>query len=174
MGIYQFQGKTPVIGAGTFVHPDATIIGDVVIGEGCFIAPGARLRGDWGSIRIGNNCNIQDNCVIHSQPGKATIVGNRGHIAHGTILHGPTIEDNVFVGMNCVVMDDTILKKDCCLAAGTLVPAGKVISENTLAMGSPSKVVKEIEEPMRKTLEWAREYYISLPPKYLTEMTELR
>lgn len=164
--IYEFEGKNPVIGDGTYVHPEATLIGDVVIGKGCFIAPGARLRGDWGSIIIGDYCNIQDNCVIHTKPGKETIIGNRAHIAHGAILHGPMIEDNVFVGMNCVIMDDSILKRDCCLAAGTLVPAGKIIAENTLVMGSPAKEIKQIEEEMRSFLEWGRDQYINLPPRY--------
>lgn len=164
-----FDGRSPVIGEGTYVHPDATLIGDVVIGKGCFIGPGARLRGDWGSIRIGDNCNIQDNCVIHAQPGKGTVVGNRCHIAHSTILHGPVLEEEVFVGMGCIVMDDAILKRRCCLAAGTLVLAGQTISENTLAMGHPSKEVKQISDKMRDTLEWAREQYIALPTRYLKE-----
>ncbi len=167
MAVYTFQGKTPVVGKDTYVHPEATLIGDVIIGENCFIAPGARLRGDWGSIIVGNDCNIQDNCVIHSQPGKKTIVGNRGHIAHGAILHGVILEENVFVGMNCVIMDDALLKKDCCIAAGALVAANTVVEENALVMGIPGKTVKYVDEKMRKNIEWGREQYIALPALYL-------
>ena len=169
MACFAFNGHSPQIGEGTYVHPDATLIGDVVIGSGCFIGPGARLRGDWGFIRIGNDCNIQDNCVIHAQPGKGTQVGNRCHVAHSTILHGPVLEDEVFVGMGCFVMDDVVLKKKCCLAAGTLILAGQTISEDTLAMGHPGKEIKKIPPAMRETLEWARAQYIALPERYLKE-----
>ena len=172
MAFYSFDGKFPVVGEGTYVHPEATLIGNVVIGKGRLVGPGARLRGDWGFIRIGDSCNIQDNCVIHAQPGKGTQVGDRCHIAHSSILHGPVLEDEVFVGMGCIVMDDAVLKQKCCLAAGTLVLTGQVISEDTLAMGHPAKEIKKIPAPMRENLEWARGEYIALPPRYLKERTE--
>lgn len=167
MALQSFEARFPVIGEGSYVHPDATLIGDVVIGKNCFIGPGARLRADWGFIRIGDNCNIQDNCVIHAQPGKGTHVANRCHVAHGAILHGAVLEESVFVGMGCIVMDDAVLKTHCCLAAGALVSAKQVIGENMLAIGRPAREVKEIPPKTRAMLEWARDEYIALPVRYL-------
>lgn len=169
MALYGFQGTYPIIGDRTYVHPEATLIGNIVIGKNCFIGPGARLRGDWGRIVIGDDCNIQDNCIIHAKPGKETIVGNRCHIAHGTILHGSTLEDEVFVGMNCVVMDGSILHKRCCLAAGTLVLEGGAVAEETLALGAPMKEARKISPELRQKLAWGLAQYITLPAKYLEE-----
>ena len=168
MSLQVFEGKFPKIGEGSYVHPNATLIGDVTVGKNCFIGPGACLRADWGFIRIGDNCNIQDGCIIHAQPGKGTQIADRCHIAHGSILHGAVLEEEVFVGMGCIVMDDAILKEKCCLAAGTLVKAKQVIAENKLAMGQPAQETKEIPPQMRETLEWARGEYIALPRRYLS------
>lgn len=167
MGLYEFQGVKPQIGPGSYVHPDATLIGNIVIGKNCFIGPGARMRGDWGRIIIGDDCNIQDNCVIHVKPGKNAILGNRCHIGHSAIIHGAILEDQVFVGMACIVMDDSVLHRACALAAGTLVLANTDIPEDMLAMGAPVKKLQPVSEKLRDGLEWGRNQYIALPAQYI-------
>lgn len=169
MAFYTFQGKLPSIGEGTFIHPEASVIGAVTIGKNCFIAPGARLRGDWGTIIIGDDCNIQDNCIIHTQPGKETRLGNRVHFAHGSILHNAILEDRTFVGMNCLIMDHALLKEGCCIGAGSLVPEGQVIEEDILAIGSPVKIFKPINNELRNKLNKAISFYMALPQKYILE-----
>lgn len=169
MALWKFGGVAPSIGAGSFVHPEATLIGNVSIGSNCFIGPGARLRGDWGQITVGDNCNIQDNCILHVQPGKALHVGCRCHIAHGAILHGARLEEGVFVGMGCIVMDNALLKRQCALAAGALVSAGKIIPEDMLALGCPVRELRPISPALRKQLEWGLLQYMELPAKYLEQ-----
>ena len=84
--VYAFEGLVPVIKPGAFVHPDAVLIGDVVIGTRCFIGPCAVLRGDFGRIEIHDGANVQDNCVIHSFPGRSVVVEEDGHIGHAAVV----------------------------------------------------------------------------------------
>lgn len=173
MALYEFEGKRPRIGKGTFVHPEATIIGDVTIGEGCYIGPGARLRGDWGAIEIGPRSNIQENCVIHVSPSATAILGPRSHIGHGAILHTPRLGEHVVVGMGAIIMDWAVIGDGCCIGAGALVTEKMEIPPNKLVVGVPGKIVAEIGEEMRRRLEWGTEYYLALPPRCFQGMREV-
>jgi phenylacetic acid degradation protein len=127
MLLYEFEEKRPSIDRGAFVHPQAVLIGDVRIEDGCYVGAGAVLRGDHGSIRIGKGSNVQENCVIHTFPDKATILHSDSHIAHGAILHGCEICSNVMVGMNCVIADDVKINSYCLIGSGSFVPPGQEV-----------------------------------------------
>ena len=165
MGFYEFEGKKPVVAASSFVHPDATIIGDVTIGEGCYIGPGARIRGDWGRIVIGPDSNIQDNCVIHVLPGEETILGARSHIGHSTILHGPRLGEHVLVGMGAIIMDFATIGDGCCVGAGALITANTTIPPFKLVLGAPAKIAADIDDKMRQKLDDMTKWYQGLPPR---------
>ncbi len=107
--IYQFNNFIPVIHESSFIHPDATVTGNVIIGKDCYIGPGAAIRGDWGQIIIEDGCNVQENCTIHMFPGVTVLLKEGAHIGHGAIVHGATIGKNCLVGMNAVIMDNVIL-----------------------------------------------------------------
>ena len=173
MAIYEFEGKRPRIGKGTYVHPEATIIGDVSIGEGCYIGSGARIRGDWGAITIGSRSNIQENCVIHVNLDVAAVLGPRSHIGHGAILHTPTLGEHVLVGMGAIIMDYAQIGDGCCIGAGALIPEKMQIPPNRLVLGVPAKIVSELNEEIRSRLEWGTECYIALPPRCLRGMREV-
>lgn len=173
MSIYEFEGKRPRIDASAYISPEATIIGDVVIGKGCYIAPGARLRGDWGSIIVGAYSNIQENCVIHAAPDETAVLGERSHIGHGAILHGPVLEDHVTVGMGAIVMDGVKIGTGSCIGAGSLVTAGSVIPPGRLFVGVPAKDRGKIDEEMEKYLQWGTGVYIALPPRCFKGLTLL-
>src|SRR6187402_1767848 len=98
MPSFSFEGLRPVVSPGTYVHPSAVLIGDVVVASGCYIGPGASLRGDFGRIEIGRGANVQDNCTVHSFPGKLVAVGESAHVGHGAVLHGCTVGRNALVG----------------------------------------------------------------------------
>lgn len=165
MSVYEFEGKRPRIDATAFISPEATIIGNVVIGKGCYIAPGARLRGDWGAIVVGPYSNIQENCIIHAAPDATAVLGERSHIGHGAILHGPVLEDHVIVGMGAIIMDKVKIGAGSCIAAGALVTRGSVIPPGRLFVGFPARDHGEIDEKMEKYLEWATGVYMALPPR---------
>ncbi len=144
MTFYAYQGIAPVVGANTFVHPLASLIGDVIVGEQCYIGPGASLRGDFGRIVVGDGSNIQDNCVLHSFPGDDCIVEAEGHIGHSAILHGCKVGENALVGMGAVVMDGAAIGRNSIIGAMSFVPAGFQIGDQMLAFGAPVRIVREV------------------------------
>jgi phenylacetic acid degradation protein len=143
---YEFEGVRPVIDPTAFVHPTASIIGDVIIGPGCLVAPGASLRGDIGRIVMKRGSNVQDNCTVHTFPGKDCIIEDDGHVGHGAVLHGCTVGRNCLVGMNAVIMDDAVLGEDSFVAAMAFVPAGTEVAAATLVGGVPAKVIRPLTD----------------------------
>ena len=95
MTLYQFEDRRPVVGNNSYIAKSAEVIGDVYIGDNFYVGPGAKIRGDYGSIRIGNRTSIQENCVLHAGPDQEIIIGNNVTVGHGAIIHGPIIHDNV-------------------------------------------------------------------------------
>ncbi len=150
-GIYAFDDVIPVIDKSAFVHPDATVIGDVVISEGCYIGPAAVLRGDFGRIVIQQGSNIQETCVLHSFPGRDVIVERSGHVGHGAVLHGCHLEENVLIGMNSVIMDEARIGKACIVGALSFVKAKAVFEPKQMIAGSPARVLRPLTGP---ELDW--------------------
>lgn len=144
--VWSIDGVTPVVDPGTFVHPTAVLIGDVIVGPAGYIGPGASLRGDMGPIRVGAGCNIQDNCVLHGFPGGACLVEDRGHIGHGAVVHGCTVGNNALIGMNAVVMDDARVGEESFVGAMAFVKAGFEIPPRTLVAGIPAKIVRALSD----------------------------
>ena len=173
MAIYEFEGKRPEIHATAFVHPEATVIGDVTIGANCYIGPGARIRGDWGAIKIGDGSNIQENCVIHVQVDKEAILGCDSHIGHGAVLHNVTLENHVVVGINAVVLDHSVIGAGSCIGAGSVVPGNTVIPPKSLVMGVPGKVISEVSDKLAERLKTGTEVYHTLPERCQKTLIEI-
>lgn len=143
--IKTLKGNTPIIGNNCFLAETATLIGEVEIGDNCSIWYNAVLRGDVHSIKVGNNTNIQDNATVHATYKKSpTNIGNNVTIAHGAIVHGCTIQDNVMIGMNAVVLDDAIVESDSIVAAGSVITKGTIVETGSVYAGIPAKKIKEI------------------------------
>jgi phenylacetic acid degradation protein len=153
-GIYEFMGYRPVLAESAYVHPTASIIGDVFIGENVYIGPGASLRGDMGRIIIKNGCNIQDNCTIHMFPGVTVVLEENSHIGHGAIVHGAHLGRDCLVGMNAVLMDDVVLGSGCIVGAGSFVKAKTVVPDRKLIVGNPAIIRRDVTGEM---LEWKKE-----------------
>jgi phenylacetic acid degradation protein/carnitine operon protein CaiE len=148
MDIYSFNGFVPVVKPSSFVHPQASVIGDVIIGENVYIGPGAAIRGDWGRIIIEDGCNVQENCVIHMFPGTTVSLKKGAHIGHGAIIHGGTIGENSLIGMNAVIMDDVEIGKESIIGALCFVPSKMSIPPRSLVVGNPAKIIKEVSDEM--------------------------
>ena len=136
-GIYAFADIVPVIDPSAFVHPDATVIGDVIIGPGVFIAPGASLRGDMGRLIVEAGANVQDNCVMHGFPGRDCVVEADGHIGHGAVLHGCRVGRNALVGMSAVMMDGAEIGESAFVAAMAFVKAASPCRPRSWSPASP-------------------------------------
>ncbi|MCT8997346.1 acyltransferase [Chelativorans intermedius] len=151
--IYAWDGIVPVVDPAAFVHPEAVVIGDVIVGAGVYVGPCAVLRGDFGRIVLRPGCNVQETCVLHSFPGKDVVVEEEGHIGHGAVLHGCHVGRNAMVGMNAVVMDEAVIGENTIVAAMAFVKAGARIAPNSLAVGSPARVVRALSP---EEIDWKR------------------
>ena len=152
--VYSWDGIVPVIDPAAFVHPEAVVIGDVIVSAGVYVGPCAVLRGDFGRIVLHEGSNVQETCVVHSFPGKDVVVEEAGHIGHGAVLHGCHIGRNAMVGMNAVVMDEAVVGENTIIAAMAFVKAGAQIPPNSLAVGSPAKVVRQLSA---EEIAWKRQ-----------------
>jgi phenylacetic acid degradation protein/carnitine operon protein CaiE len=163
MSVYSFNGFVPVVKPSSFIHPKASVTGNVIIGENVYVGPGAAIRGDWGQIIIENGCNVQENCTIHMFPGTTVTLKEGAHIGHGAIIHGGTIGKNCLIGMNSVVMDDVVLGDECIVGALTFIPAKMEFPERSLIVGNPAKVIDKVSDEMIDWKTKGTELYQSLP-----------
>lgn len=161
--VYAFKGFIPVVHPSSFIHPLATVTGNVVIGRNVYIGPGCALRGDWGGIEIADGCNVQENCTIHMFPGVTTRLEEGAHIGHGAIIHGAHIGRNAMVGMNAVVMDDVEVGDECIIGALTLVTANTILPPRSLVVGNPGKIIKEVSDDMIAWKTKGTRLYQALP-----------
>ena len=168
--IKKFQNKQPQLGEDVYVSENAMVIGDVILGDEVNIWFGAVLRGDMHYIKIGNRTNIQDNSVVHVTTGVSpTNIGNGVTVGHGAIIHGCTIEDDCLIGMGAILMDDAIIGEGSLIGAGALIPPNMKIPKNSLVVGSPGKVIRQIKEVEREMITERPQEYIDLASIYLNE-----
>ena len=170
--IYEFNGYKPVIDPSSYIHKEATIIGNVIIGKDVYVGPSASIRGDWGKITIKNGCNIQDNCTIHIFPGKDVILEENAHIGHGAIIHGSYIGKNSLIGMNSVIMDDTVIGEECIIGALCFIKGEMKIPNRKIVVGNPAKIKGEVSDDMIKWKKKGTELYQNLPKECRELMKE--
>ena len=161
--IYQFKEMIPVVDPSSFVHPLATVTGNVIIGKHVYVGPGASLRGDWGQIIIEDGCNIQENCTVHMFPGVTVLLKAGAHIGHGAIIHGAVIGKNCLVGMNAVIMDNVQLGDDCIVGALSFIKADEIFENRSLIVGNPAKKIKEVSDEMIAWKTEGTKLYQQLP-----------
>ncbi len=146
MPCYAFEGFVPVVNVSTFVHPTASLIGDVQVGAHCYIGPGASLRGDFGRIVLAQGVNVQDNCVLHSFPGQDAMLEQDAHIGHAAVLHGCHVRRGALIGISAVLMDGVEVGEYSFVGAASFVREGMVIPAKSLALGSPARVVRALSD----------------------------
>ena len=150
MAIYEFEGKRPQIGSGSFIFDSADVIGNVVLGEGVYVGPGACIRGDYGRIEIGDRTSIGDNCVIHARPDEICVIGKDVTIGHGAIIHNCTIGNFALVGMRAVVSDYAKLGVWAIVGEGAVVKNKSEIPDGKIAVGVPAKVIADVSDDVKK------------------------
>jgi phenylacetic acid degradation protein len=171
--IYAFDGFIPVVHESAFVHPQATVTGNVIIGKDVYIGPGAAIRGDWGGIVIEDGCNVQENCTIHMFPGVTVVLEAGAHIGHGAIVHGARVGANALVGMNAVLMDNAVIGAGSIVGALCFVPTDMQVPPRSVVVGNPARIVKEVSDEM---LAWKSEgtaLYQQLPAQMRASWKEV-
>jgi phenylacetic acid degradation protein/carnitine operon protein CaiE len=161
--IYSFKGFIPVVHESAFVHPQASVTGNVIVGSNVYIGPGAAIRGDWGGIVIEDGCNVQENCTIHMFPGTTVTLEQNAHIGHGAIIHGANIGRDCMIGMNAVIMDEVVLGEGCIVGALSFIKAGEVFASRSLIVGNPAKKIKDVTDEMLDWKKMGTQLYQTLP-----------
>lgn len=175
--IYSFKNFIPVIHETSFIHPLATVTGNVTIGKNCYIGPSAAIRGDWGEIIIEDGCNVQENCTLHMFPGVTVLLKENAHIGHGAIIHGAQIGKNCLVGMNSVIMDNVVLEDECIVGALSFLKADEHFAKRSLIVGNPAKKIKDVSDEMMSWKTKGTQLYQTLPNEmklYCNEVEPLR
>ncbi|MDI6708104.1 MAG: gamma carbonic anhydrase family protein [Candidatus Thermoplasmatota archaeon] len=172
--IYEFGGKVPKIGKGSYVNDSAEIIGNVSIGEDCFVAPGAKLRGDYGAIKIGSKTSVQDNCILHARPESECTVGNYVTLGHGCILHTCRIKDYAVIGMGAIISDFAIVGEWCAVGEGAVVKSNQEIPDGKIAVGIPAKIIGDVTEEYRQLWLKLKNEYVELTKRYNLELKKIK
>ncbi|PIE03298.1 MAG: gamma carbonic anhydrase family protein [Acidobacteria bacterium] len=159
--------KDPIIPESCYIDTSARINGDVQMGEFCSVWFNASIRGDVHIIKMGDYTNIQDGCVLHTTKDKFPLhIGKQVTFGHGVIAHGSTIEDCVFLGMQSLIMDGSVIGNHTIIGAGSLVTEGKKIPSGVLAFGRPAKVVRDLTEAEWKMVETHAKKYAGYADSY--------
>ena len=162
-----FDGKQPNVASDAFVAPTAVLIGDVVVEEGASVWFGAVLRADFDRIVVGAGSSVQDNCVLHTNTGLPTMVGQNVTVGHLSLLEGCVIEDGAIIGMGSIVLNRARVGRRALLAAGSVVTEDGEIPPEVLAAGAPAEVKKSLAGSSAKWIEGAAREYQALRLRYM-------
>ena len=174
MTVRSFNGRIPRMGKGSYVHPSADVFGEVTIGRGCWIGPGARLRGDYGTIVVGDYSSIEDNCVIHARPGGTTHIGDWVTIGHGCVIHTATVQDYAVVGMGSIVSDWAVVGVWGVVGEGAVVKQNQEVPDSHIAVGVPARILeKAVSEEYKAQWSEFKEVYVDLARRYPDELQDL-
>jgi carbonic anhydrase/acetyltransferase-like protein (isoleucine patch superfamily) len=154
------ERRLEIKGGDYFIAENATVIGSVVIHNNVSIWYNAVLRGDNEPIVIEEDTNIQDGVVIHTDEGIHVNIGRGVTVGHQAMLHGCQIGDNSLVGINAVILNNAQIGKNCIIGANCLITQGKEIPDNSMVLGSPGKVVREVTEKEIEELKFSAEHYV--------------
>ncbi|EHL30641.1 gamma carbonic anhydrase family protein [Legionella drancourtii] len=174
--IRDFQGKSPILGTGVYIDPQAAVIGDVRLGNDVSVWPMAVIRGDVNSIQIGNACSIQDGAILHvthdgpySNGGKPLILSQGITIGHQAVLHGCSIDDYCLIGMGALILDAVHIQHHVMVAAGSVVTPGKILESGHLYLGNPARMARKLTDKELEQLEYSAQHYVRLKDKYLDQ-----
>ena len=165
--LYRFDGKEPKVGAGTYISESALVIGDVKIGSNCYIGHGAILRGDYGSIEIGNGSAIEEGVIIHAPPDEICRIGESVTLGHGAIIHAKSIGDWAVIGMGAVLSLWSEIGEHSIVTEGAVVKMKQKIPGRVVAGGNPARIIREISREDERLWNWGKRLYIDLAKKYL-------
>ena len=171
--LYQLGERQPELAENVFVADSARVIGSVRLLADASVWYGCVLRGDNDLITVGERSNIQDGSVLHTDPGIALNVGNDVTVGHQAMLHGCEIGEGSLIGIQAVVLNRARIGRNCIVGAGALIPEGKEIPDNSLVMGMPGKVVKELDPATAQMLKAQAKHYVDNARRYQAELKAL-
>ncbi|MEW6016608.1 MAG: gamma carbonic anhydrase family protein [Pseudomonadota bacterium] len=175
MAVYNLGDVAPELPAEDeyWIAPTAAVMGNVILKKNASVWFGATLRGDNDPIVIGENSNIQDGSVLHTDAGSPLTIGRDVTVGHMVMLHGCTIGDNSLVGIGSIILNGAKIGKNCLIGANCLITEGKEIPDNSLVMGAPGKVIREVSEGQARVLTASAHHYVENWKRYRRELREV-
>ncbi len=164
--IHNYKDKHPSLDQTSHVFEGAQVIGDVSIGKNVSVWFNAVIRGDMDKVVIGDNTNIQDGTIIHTNTDMPTIIGRDVTVGHAAIIHAATVEDEALIGMGSIILDQAVIGKNALIAAGAVVPPGKKIPAKSLVVGNPMKIVRELSDEDIEAIKANKDTYVHLLRDY--------
>src|SRR3954469_25610611 len=172
--IYELGERRPEFRGDYYVAPNAAVIGSVVFGANASVWFNVSIRGDNDVITLGDNVNIQDNSVLHTDSGVPLLLERNVSVGHLVMLHGCTIRENSLIGIGAIVLNRAVVGRDCLIGAGAMVTEGKVIPDGSLVLGVPGKVVRSLTAEEIATNTWIAEHYVERAGRYNKGLKPLR
>ena len=173
MPVFSLDGVAPTIHPSAWVAPTAVVIGNVTIEEGASIWFNAVLRGDNEPMRIGARCNVQDGCVLHSDPGFPLTLEADVTLGHAAIVHGCRIGAGSLIGMGATVLNGVEIGEGALVGANALIPEGKTIPAGAMALGAPAKVVKDLSDSQQQRLKATAAHYVRNADRFRDGLAEV-
>lgn len=176
MPLYSIDGASPTVPADDryYVAPGAHVIGKVTLGRDATVWFGAVLRGDNDPIVIGEESNVQENAVLHTDPGFPAHIGKRCTIGHGAIVHGCTVGDGSLIGMGATILNGAKIGRNSIVGAGALVTEGKEFPDNALIVGSPARVIRTLDEKAAEAIQRGVRSYVARGQEYRKTLREIK
>ena len=170
MSLYALSDLAPPLRAGAWAAPSADLIGDVRLGARASVWFGAVIRADNTPIIIGDETNIQDGAVCHSDAGFPLTIGARVTVGHQAILHGCTVQDDCLIGMGARILNGAVIESECIVGAGALVTEGKKFASGSLIVGAPARAVRQVTDEERQMLRASAAHYAEKAARYAAEL----
>jgi len=173
MSVYSLGDATPELPSDDeyWIAPNAAVIGRVILKRNASVWWGATLRGDNDPISIGENSNVQDGSVLHTDTGSPLTLGANVTVGHMVMLHGCTIGDNTLVGIGSIILNGARIGKNCLIGANCLITEGKEIPDNSLVMGAPGKVVRELSDAQAQSVALGARHYVENWKRYRVSLS---
>jgi phenylacetic acid degradation protein len=167
MALYQFEGRKPRVAQGAFVAESALVIGDVQIGKDAYIGHGAILRGDYGTIHVGEGTAIEESVIVHARPNDRTIIGKHVTVGHGVMIHNAKIKDYAVIGMRATISDYSLVGEWTIIGEMGLVKNNQTVPDGVVAVGIPVRVVGKVDDKQKEFWINGKRLYVEMAHRYL-------
>ena len=168
MALYQFEGRKPQVSQGAFVSEFALVIGDVQIGKDAYIGHCTILRGDYGTIHVGEGTAIEEGVIVHARPNDHTIIGNSVTVGHGAMIHNAQIQDYAVIGMRATISDFSLVGEWTIIGEMGLVKNSQTVPNGVVAVGIPVKVVGKVDKEKKEFWSYGKRLYVEMAHRYIT------
>lgn len=171
--IYSLGDRTPILKGNNYIAPNAAVIGSVVLELGASVWWNVVIRGDSDVITLGENVNVQDGSVLHTDEGVRLTLEKDVCIGHMVQLHGCTVKECSLIGVKSVVLNHAVIGRECLIGANALIPEGKVIPDRSLVVGSPGRVIRSLTDQEVEMIRFTARHYVANTARYRTELKRL-